>query len=183
MAPKDSPKRPDKKHKVSEAEEVGLIQNGKVSLESLSKLMSLLSASDLSEIDIEEQGTRIRLSRAPVSPALQQSALGAALHQTPPSLPKNISAPEQITPGEESLEKHPGMVPSPMIGTVYLSPEPGASPFSQVGADVEKGQTLLIIEAMKTMNQIAAPRAGKILKILVENAQPVEYGQPLVILE
>jgi acetyl-CoA carboxylase biotin carboxyl carrier protein len=81
------------------------------------------------------------------------------------------------------LAKHPGAVPSPMVGTAYLSPEPGAAPFVEVGSRVAQGQTIMIIEAMKTMNQIPAPRAGTVTQILVEDAQPVEFGQPLVVIE
>jgi acetyl-CoA carboxylase biotin carboxyl carrier protein len=81
------------------------------------------------------------------------------------------------------LAKHPGAVPSPMVGTAYWSPEPGAKPFIEVGSKVSAGQTLLIIEAMKTMNQIPSPRAGTVTQILVEDGQPVEFGEPLVIIE
>ncbi len=79
--------------------------------------------------------------------------------------------------------KHPGVVISPMVGTAYVSPEPGAKPFIEVGATVKAGETLLIIEAMKTMNQIPAPRAGTVIQILFEGGQPVEFGEPLVIIE
>ena len=81
------------------------------------------------------------------------------------------------------LSKHPGVVPSPMVGTAYMGPAPGAKPFVDVGARVSAGDTLLIIEAMKTMNQIPAPRSGTVTKILIEDAQPVEFGEPLVIIE
>ena len=85
--------------------------------------------------------------------------------------------------GRADLAKHPGVVPSPMVGTAYWSPEPGAKPFIEVGSKVSAGQTLLIIEAMKTMNQIPSPRAGTVTQILVEDGQPVEFGEPLVIIE
>ncbi|MGA9952371.1 MAG: biotin/lipoyl-containing protein, partial [Bradyrhizobium sp.] len=81
------------------------------------------------------------------------------------------------------IAKHPGMVPSPMVGTAYWASEPGAKPFIEVGTKVSVGQTLLIIEAMKTMNQIPSPRAGTVTQILVEDGQPVEFGEPLVIIE
>jgi acetyl-CoA carboxylase biotin carboxyl carrier protein len=81
------------------------------------------------------------------------------------------------------VSKHPGMVPSPMVGTVYLSSEPGAKPFIDVGSRVSVGETLFIVEAMKTMNQIPSPRAGTVTQILVEDGQPVEFGEPLVIIE
>jgi acetyl-CoA carboxylase biotin carboxyl carrier protein len=89
-----------------------------------------------------------------------------------------------ITPAAVAdLAKHPGAVPSPMVGTAYWAPEPGAKPFIEVGTKVSAGQTLLIIEAMKTMNQIPSPRAGTVTQILVEDGQPVEFGEPLVIIE
>jgi acetyl-CoA carboxylase biotin carboxyl carrier protein len=81
------------------------------------------------------------------------------------------------------LANHPGVVPSPMVGTAYWAPEPGAKPFIEVGTKVTAGQTLLIIEAMKTMNQIPSPRAGTVTQILIEDGQPVEFGEPLVIIE
>ena len=89
------------------------------------------------------------------------------------------------TPAAVSIEpsKHPGVVISPMVGTAYLGPAPGARPFIEVGGQVKSGETLLIIEAMKTMNQIPAPRTGTVIQILVEDGQPVEYGEPLVIIE
>jgi acetyl-CoA carboxylase biotin carboxyl carrier protein len=85
--------------------------------------------------------------------------------------------------GATDFAKHPGVVPSPMVGTVYWSPEPGAKPFVEVGSRVTAGQTLLIIEAMKTMNQIPSPRAGTVTQILIEDGQPVEFGEPMVIIE
>jgi acetyl-CoA carboxylase biotin carboxyl carrier protein len=81
------------------------------------------------------------------------------------------------------LSKHPGVVPSPMVGTAYLAPEPGARPYVEVGSQVRAGQTVLIVEAMKTMNQIPAPRSGRVVQILIEDAQPVEFGEPLMIIE
>jgi acetyl-CoA carboxylase biotin carboxyl carrier protein len=95
------------------------------------------------------------------------------------SAPASASA----TAGAADLANHPGVVPSPMVGTAYWAPEPGAKPFIEVGAKVTAGQTLLIIEAMKTMNQIPSPRDGTVTQILVEDGQPVEFGEPLVIIE
>jgi acetyl-CoA carboxylase biotin carboxyl carrier protein len=101
------------------------------------------------------------------------------------SMPSNVqaavSAPAAAAPVD--VAKHPGVVPSPMVGTAYWSSEPGAKPFIEIGAKVSVGQTLLIIEAMKTMNQIPSPRAGTVMQILVEDGQPVEFGEPLVIIE
>jgi acetyl-CoA carboxylase biotin carboxyl carrier protein len=96
-----------------------------------------------------------------------------------PAAAAAAAAPAAMT----DLAKHPGAVPSPMVGTAYWAPEPGAKPFIEVGSRVTAGQTLLIIEAMKTMNQIPSPRAGTVTQILVEDGQPVEFGEPLVIIE
>ena len=95
------------------------------------------------------------------------------------SVVASVAAPAAAT----DLAKHPGVVPSPMVGTAYWAPEPGAKPFIEVGSKVTAGQTLLIIEAMKTMNQIPSPRAGTVTQILVEDGQPVEFGEPMMIIE
>jgi acetyl-CoA carboxylase biotin carboxyl carrier protein len=101
-----------------------------------------------------------------------------------PAAPVSAGTTASITPAAiADMAKHPGVVPSPMVGTAYWSPEPGAKPFIEVGSKVSAGQTLLIIEAMKTMNQIPSPRAGTVTQILVEDGQPVEFGEPLVIIE
>jgi acetyl-CoA carboxylase biotin carboxyl carrier protein len=138
-------------------------------------LAALLNEANLTEIEIEQDDMRIRVSREITrAPAL------APVPTAPVSAP--FAAGE--TPSESSdPAKHPGVVPSPMVGTAYLSPEPGTGPYVSVGDTVTKGQTILIVEAMKTMNQIAAPRPGKIAAILVEDAQPVEYGEPLMIID
>jgi acetyl-CoA carboxylase biotin carboxyl carrier protein len=105
----------------------------------------------------------------------------------PAGVPPVVSAPVAVVSATAAagadLSKHPGVVPSPMVGTAYWAPEPGAKPFIEVGTRVSAGQTLLIIEAMKTMNQIPSPRAGTVTQILVEDGQPVEFGEPLVIIE
>jgi acetyl-CoA carboxylase biotin carboxyl carrier protein len=98
----------------------------------------------------------------------------------PAALPAAAAA---AAPAAADLSKHPGAVTSPMVGTAYWAPEPGAKPFIEVGSKVSVGQTLLIIEAMKTMNQIPSPRAGTVTQIVIEDGQPVEYGEPLVIIE
>jgi acetyl-CoA carboxylase biotin carboxyl carrier protein len=108
--------------------------------------------------------------QAPASPPLSES---------PPTSPVRIDHPTAPV----SLANHPGAVTSPMVGTAYRSPEPGAATFVEVGAQVAAGATLLIIEAMKTMNHIPAPRAGTVTKILIEDGQPVEFGEPLMIIE
>jgi acetyl-CoA carboxylase biotin carboxyl carrier protein len=135
------------------------------------ELALLLDETNLTEIEIERAGLRVRVARnisiaASVAASYAPGAVAAA---GPPPV--------------ADIAKHPGVVPSPMVGTVYWASEPGAKPFVEVGAKVTAGQTLLIIEAMKTMNQIPSPRAGTVTQILIEDGQPVEFGEPLVIIE
>ncbi len=140
------------------------------------ELAELLSETDLSEIEIEQEGLRVRVSRGVHTYAASAAPLAAAPAPLPsPSAPAALAAGGGGTPA--------GSVLSPMVGTAYLSPAPGAAQFVSVGQTVEVGQTLLIIEAMKTMNQIPAPRAGKVTAILVEDGQPVEFDEALVVLE
>jgi acetyl-CoA carboxylase biotin carboxyl carrier protein len=136
------------------------------------ELTKLLEETGLTEIEIEQDGQRVRVARngAAPAPAAPRAAAAAA------------SAPQPIaTPLDPS--KHPGVVISPMVGTAYAAPEPGAKPFIEIGTQVKAGDTLLVVEAMKTMNQIPAPRAGTVIQILFEDGQPVEFGEPLVIVE
>ena len=135
------------------------------------ELAALLDETGLTEIEIERDGLRVRVGRGGIVNNIAAPAM--PLIATTPALP---SAPAD-------LAKHPGMVASPMVGTAYLSAEPGGRPFVEVGTRIQAGQTLLIVEAMKTMNQIPAPRAGTVKQILVEDGQPVEFGEPLVIIE
>ena len=137
-------------------------------------LVEVLNDAGLAELDYETDKVRVRLSK--VGP--QAVAAPAA-----PAAP--AASPAPATPGEAAAdpESHPGAVSSPMVGTVYLSPEPGADPFISEGDSVREGQTLVIVEAMKVMNPIAAPKAGTVSRILIGNAQPVEYGQALVVIE
>jgi acetyl-CoA carboxylase biotin carboxyl carrier protein len=137
------------------------------------ELALLLDETSLTEIEIEREGLRIRVAR--------KISIAASLPAPPPpaSPAPTIAAPVDVA----DMAKHPGMVPSPMVGTAYLASQPGAKPFIEVGSKVSVGQTLLIIEAMKTMNQIPSPRAGTVTQILVEDGQPVEFGEPLVIIE
>ena len=141
--------------------------------EMVRSLARLLDETRLTEIEIEQGGLRVRVARqaapAPVAIATSESAR---------MLPGGSAHSGAVDPAD-----HPGVVTSPMVGTAYRSPEPGAPLFVEVGSVVREGQTLLIVEAMKTMNQIAAPRAGTVKRILVENGQPVEYGEPLMIIE
>jgi len=148
-------------------------------------LALLIAETDLSEIEVSQGDLRIRVARnvtitAPVHIAPQAYAPAPVAAQPAPAAP--VSAmPEPPAPSDFS--KHPGVVKSPMVGTAYRAPEPGAQNFIEVGDKVREGQTLLIIEAMKTMNQISAPRAGTVTAIIVEDTHPVEYGEPLVVIE
>jgi acetyl-CoA carboxylase biotin carboxyl carrier protein len=139
------------------------------------ELALLLDETSLTEIEIERAGLRLRVARN-----VTVSAAMPANFQPMAAAAAGVSA--APTAGAD-LAKHPGVVPSPMVGTAYWAPEPGAKPFIDVGTKVSAGQTLLIIEAMKTMNQIPSPRAGTVTQILVEDGQPVEFGEPLVIIE
>jgi len=136
------------------------------------ELADLLNETGLSEIEIEKSGLKIRVARN----VSIQSAVAAAPAPTAATGPAAAKAPSDPS-------KHPGVVKSPMVGTAYRSPEPGSPPFIEIGARVSQGDTLLIIEAMKTMNQIPAPHSGKVTTILLETGQPVEFGEPLVIIE
>ena len=138
------------------------------------ELAMLLDETRLTEIEIERAGLRVRVAR--------NTSIAASL---PPNYAPAAGAPLTASgpPPVADIAKHPGVVPSPMVGTVYWASEPGAKPFIEVGAKVTAGQTLLIIEAMKTMNQIPAPRSGTVTQILIEDGQPVEFGEPLVIIE
>lgn len=149
----------------------------------IERLAELLGQSGLSEIEIEQDTTRIRVVRqvantvTVAAPAAVQPAVEAP--QPPPSMP---SDPATMVPASAD-DQHPGAVKAPIVGTVYLAPDPQAPTFVRQGDQVEEGQTLLIIEAMKVMNAIRAPRRGKVAKILIENEAPVEYGETLLILE
>ncbi len=137
------------------------------------ELALLLDETSLTEIEIERAGLRVRVAR--------NISIAASV---PPSAQVVAALPAAAAPADGAdMANHPGVVPSPMVGTAYWSSEPGAKPFIEVGSKVTVGQTLLIIEAMKTMNQIPSPRAGTVTQILVEDGQPVEFGEPLVIIE
>jgi acetyl-CoA carboxylase biotin carboxyl carrier protein len=151
-------------------------KNGTKEIESgwIRELAAILDETGLTEIEIEKAGIRLKVSRAAsAAPALIAAAPLAAAAASA-ELPGLTSAP---------AAKHPGAVPSPMVGTAYLSPSPGADPFVKKGDKVAAGQTLMIIEAMKTMNPIAAPKSGLVAEIMVTDAQPVEFGEPLMIIE
>ena len=138
------------------------------------ELALLLDETSLTEIEIERAGLRVRVAR--------NISIAAAMPSYPSTVPAPLAASATAADAAD-FSKHPGVVPSPMVGTAYWSPEPGAKPFIEVGSRVSAGQTLLIIEAMKTMNQIPSPHSGTVTQILIEDGQPVEFGEPLVIIE
>jgi len=149
-------------------------------------IAELLNKENLAEIEIEKEDFRVRVTRsyANEAPVYAQPPQYFAPQQTPaaPSAPAG-SVPAAAPAAIEDLASNPGTLTSPMVGTAYRSPEPGKPTFAEVGTKVTEGQTLLIIEAMKTMNQIPAHRSGTVTRILVQDAQPVEYGEPLVVIE
>ena len=137
------------------------------------ELAKLLDETGLTEIEVEREGMRVRVARQ------------ATTHVIAPGGGFAGSAPLPIAVPTEAVDpaKHPGVVASPMVGTAYRAPAPGAKPFVDVGSPVKAGDTLLVVEAMKTMNQIPAPRAGTVMQILFEDGQAVEFGEPLMIIE
>ena len=144
-------------------------------------LAQLLNETGLTEIELERDGLKLRIARQATVVAAPPVAAGAAAASTRPA--PTPAATEQPASVASDLAAHPGCVRSPMVGTAYRSPEPGAPAFIEIGTRVSQGQTLLIIEAMKTMNHIPAPRSGIIAHILFENGQPVEFNEPLVVIE
>ncbi|HXF53596.1 MAG TPA: acetyl-CoA carboxylase biotin carboxyl carrier protein [Hyphomicrobiaceae bacterium] len=152
---------------------------GIVEAEAIRELARLLEETGLNEIEVEREGLRVRVART----AEVIAAAGHLAPAPPAAVPTAKPAPPAPDAGPADYANHPGVVKSPMVGTAYRAPEPGAAPFIEIGSRVAQGQTLLIIEAMKTMNHIPAPRAGTVTQILFENGQPVEYGEPLVVVE
>jgi acetyl-CoA carboxylase biotin carboxyl carrier protein len=140
-------------------------------------LAAVLNETGLTEIEIAEKDSRIRVVRA--APQAAQATMAV----TPVTVAPAQSAAPAAVASEPNEASHPGAVVSPMVGVAYLSPEPGAPPFITLGQSVDAGQTLLLIEAMKTFNQIRAPKAGTVARILIANSTPVEYGEVLLILE
>ena len=140
-------------------------------------LANILNETDLTEIEVEQDDLRIRVSRAG-TPHYVSAPMPAAA----PAAPVAAAAPVAVS-ASDAARSNKNAVTAPMVGTAYLSPAPGSRPFVEVGAMVKEGQTILIIEAMKTMNQIPAPRSGKVTEILVEDTAPVEYGEPLIVIE
>ncbi|MDJ0930772.1 acetyl-CoA carboxylase biotin carboxyl carrier protein [Breoghania sp.] len=142
------------------------------------QLATLLDETNLSEIEVEQDDLRIRVARQ-----LSITAPVAAQAAPAPVAAAPQSAGGEVVGAAADPANRPGVIPSPMVGTAYLAPEPGARPFVDVGETVRAGQTVMIVEAMKTMNQISAPKAGTVKEILVEDGQPVEFGEPLLVIE
>jgi acetyl-CoA carboxylase biotin carboxyl carrier protein len=145
-------------------------------------IAKLLNEQNLAEIEIEREDLRVRVTRSYASSGVQQVMVPAAAPApvaAAPTTPSTMAA----APKADDLASNPNALTSPMVGTAYLSPEPGKPAFVSVGSKVSEGQTILIVEAMKTMNQIPAHKSGTISRILVTDAAPVEYGQPLAVID
>ncbi|MEM1364281.1 MAG: acetyl-CoA carboxylase biotin carboxyl carrier protein [Pseudomonadota bacterium] len=153
-----------------------------VDTETVAKIVNLLAESDLTEIEVEQGDLHIRVSRdlPQAAPTMAYAPQAPAAPAPAAAAPVAAAAPAADSGGAADTAN---AVTSPMVGTAYMAPSPGADNFISIGGSVKEGDTLLIVEAMKTMNQIPAPRSGKVTKILVENAQPVEFGEPLVVIE
>ena len=143
-------------------------------------LAELLNETDLSEIEVEQEGLRIKVAR---QMAVHAVAAAPAPYAAPAPAP--VAAPVEAAPAAAPADpaKHPGAITSPMVGTAYHSSEPGAAPFVEIGKTIKQGDTVMLIEAMKTFNPITAPKSGKVTQILIGDGQPVEYGEPLLIIE
>ena len=144
------------------------------------ELASILRDADLGEVEVEHEGLRIRVSKAPPeapAPAPYYAPAPAA------HAPAPVAAAPAAAPAEAAAPVAKNAVTSPMVGTVYLSPEPGAKAFVNVGDKVKKGDTLMLVEAMKTFNPVEAPESGTVKEIIVQDAQPVEFGEPLIVIE
>jgi acetyl-CoA carboxylase biotin carboxyl carrier protein len=153
--------------------------------ELIEAIAKLLNEQNLAEIEIERDDLRVRVTRSYATQAVQQVAV-PAYAPPPAAAPASVApagAAANLAPAHDDLSSNPGTLTSPMVGTAYLAPEPGKPAFASVGTKVSEGQTVLIIEAMKTMNQIPAHRSGIVSRILVEDGSPIEYGQPLVVIE
>nr|GGH96588.1 acetyl-CoA carboxylase biotin carboxyl carrier protein subunit [Aquisalinus luteolus] len=150
----------------------------KTELEWIRALADVLTETGLTEIEIEKNSVKLRVAKG----GMMVSAAPAAAAPAPAAAPAAAPA-EAAAPAPANAASHPGAVKSPMVGTAYMSPSPNADPFVSVGSKVKQGQTLMIVEAMKTMNEIKAPKEGTVKEILAQDAEPVEYGEPLMIIE
>src|SRR5689334_19645777 len=160
-------------------------KDGQADQDLIRSLAELLNEQNLAEIEIEREDLRVRVTRSfagGVQQVMVPAPAAAPVAAAPqPSVPSGSAAAAKAP--VDDLASNPGTLTSPMVGTAYLSPEPGKPPFAAVGARVSEGQTILIIEAMKTMNQIPAHKSGVISRILVSDSDPVEYGQPLAVID
>ena len=155
-------------------------KNGKFDTGLIRELAAILREADLGEIEIEQGGLRIKVVKPETKTVY---AASAPAHAAPAPAAAGSTGPAVSSAAKASAGDHPGAVKSPMVGTVYLQPDENSPTFVKPGDAVTEGQTLLLIEAMKTFNPVTAPRAGKVTQILVKNTQPVEFGEPLVIIE
>ena len=160
-------------------------QGGSFDKDLIRELAALLEETGLTEIEVEHEGRRIRVARGVNLTTTLTTDLphGERRESARPANSEGTRSGKRTANQPEDFIVHPGTVTSPMVGTAFRAPEPGATPFVEIGSKVTAGQTLLIIEAMKTMNQIPSPRAGTVIAILVEDGQPVEYGEPLAVIE
>lgn len=159
------------------------MSTGKTKLDTgvIRELAAILRDADLGELEVEHEGLRVRVTK-PVPPPAAPAPVYAPQPTHAPSAPAPAAPTGGFTeaPATEAVDEN--AITSPMVGTVYLSPEPGAKAFINEGDKVKKGDTLMLVEAMKTFNPVEAPRAGTVTKIIVSDAQPVEYGEPLVVI-
>ena len=145
----------------------------KIDSDTIRSLAELLDETGLTEIEVCEGDKSLRVTRGQAVQSVVAAAPAAA----------NATVPQLVEAAPAGFDKHPGAIKSPMVGTVYLQPEPGAPSFAQVGDTVKEGDTLMIIEAMKVMNPMKAPKTGKLVQVLVENAQPIEFDEVLMVIE
>lgn len=158
-------------------------KKNKIDYDLLRELAALVRDAELGEIELEHDGLRIRMARpAPIVTQVAAAPVPMPVSPAPVTAEPAVSMPGAAAPAADDAPPPPGTVRSPMVGTAYLSPEPGADPFVKVGDQVREGQSVLIVEAMKTMNQIPAPKSGTVTEILVEDGQPVEYGEALIVI-
>jgi acetyl-CoA carboxylase biotin carboxyl carrier protein len=142
------------------------------------EMAQLINETDLTEIEVQKGDLRIRVART-ITATVMAPVAAAPAFAAPVAAPAAVAAPADA----KAAAAHPGTVNSPMVGTAYRRPSPEAKPFIEVGQEVKAGERVLLVEAMKTFNDIVAPRAGKVVAILVEDGQPVEYGEPLLVIE
>ena len=143
------------------------------------ELAELLDATNLTEIEVHDGDRKVRVARKAAAPAMAY----APAPMVAAAAPEAAAAPVAAAPAVDDVGKHPGLVRAPIVGTAYLTPDPNSPPYVSVGSTVKVGATLLIIEAMKVMNPITAPKAGTVTRILIVNEQPVEYDEPLIVIE